>query len=87
MAQTPWEDLTKDQQDFYEDLKHLNQLGIEPTARSGADRLEGPQFRSPRMSDDEFRGKAERLEKHGWVEQFTDSSDPDEPKERYKVKD
>ncbi len=87
MAQTPFEDLTPELQEFYYDLKHLNDLGIEPTARSGADHLDKPKFRSARMSDDEFRGKCERLQKHGWAEQFTDNADPKAPKERYKVAD
>jgi Fe2+ or Zn2+ uptake regulation protein len=71
--------LTPKQTVVLEELEVLSKVGINPTVRSLADRLETRAHRSDRFTDDEVRGLLERLEEQGQVEQFEDDG-----KQRYR---
>lgn len=51
------------------------------TVRAGADLMESRKYGTERISDDEYRGIAERLEADGLIEQF---EDPEHPGQRYR---
>lgn len=62
---------TEKQQVILDEMKHLEQeVGVKPTVRSLADRLESRKHEAERFSDDEVRGLLERLEESGHVRQI-----------------
>lgn len=70
MTDTGSSPITAKQQTILDELEVLGKVGVFPTVRSLADRLETRAHRSERFSDEETRGLLERLEAGGHVEQF-----------------